>query len=268
MVSCNDDLLPTDEFGSGPKIVGFASKFQQVAYFTDEGTVNVDIPVNLIGEGNGQLLQAPLEIPFEVVTTGDNATTATEGVEYNFIGEKKVIIPANSTVGIFPIKVNTGTLNPTMKTTLTIKLLTPTTPGVVVGRQNETYKIIFVGCQSQLAGTYSVTVTRSDGIVRTYAPEIIFEVGTNYFKTTTTGTWAAPDGLPAPDQGFNFTDICGEITVAPQGLAQGYYSNNVQGLASDGVDGVVTGPDSFKITYEISFAAGNRTYTNVYTRLP
>jgi hypothetical protein len=54
--------------------------------------------------------------------------------------------------------------------------------------------------------------------------------------------------------------------VASQSLAQGYYSNTVKGLTADGTDGFVTDNNNFEVTYEISFAAGNRTYTNVYTR--
>lgn len=262
-VSCNDDLKATDEFGSGPKIVGFAKSFQQVAYFADEGVVNVDIPVTLLGLGDGKLLQTPLTVNFEI----DPASTAVEGQEYTLVGEKKFTIAANSTVGLFPIAVNTGTLNPTSKTELILKLTTPSVPGVVVGRQNQTYRIIFVGCQSQLAGTYSLVVTRGDGVTRTYNPEVITSTGINTFKTSNTGTFLPSQLTAATEFGFTFTDICGEINVPVQNLV-GVYSNLVQGIAADDVDGTVTSPDSFTIVYEITFAAGNRTYTAVYTRLP
>ena len=166
--------------------------------------------------------------------------------------------------GSLPLKVNTGLLNPTMKTELVLKLTAVDQDGYVIALQQSLFKVIFVGCQSQLAGVYTVVVTRNDGLVRTYLSETVDLVSVNYFKTRTTGTWAA--GAIAPDQGYNFTDICGDITVASQSLAQGYYSNTVKGLTADGTDGFVTDNNNFQVKYEISFAAGNRTYTNVYTR--
>jgi len=117
---------------------------------------------------------------------------------------------------------------------------------------------------SNLSGTYTVVVTNNDGQVRTYTNEIITSVGLNNYKTTTTGTWAA--GTIAPDQGFNFKENCGNLKVENQGLAQGYYSNLVYQTPTQLLNssknestGVIT------IQYFISFAAGDRSYTNVYT---
>ena len=118
-----------------------------------------------------------------------------------------------------------------------------------------------------LEGLYLVVVTREDGVVRTYTNEAIVNVSNNYFKTTTTGTWAAGT-LGVPDQGYNFNYNFGYLTIPQQGLAQNSFSNLVTGIAgSNGNDGQIIDNSHFSTHYEISFAAGNRTYTNVYTRV-
>jgi hypothetical protein len=262
--SCNSDDSNLDDanFANTPRVVGFSSDFETVAYFTDEGAVAREFPVDVIGTGNG----APYSEDITVTYTVDAASTAVAGQEYSFVNSAgTVVIPAGQSFGMLPITVNTGQLNPTMKTELIINLTAVDQDGFVIAEQQKQFKVIFVGCQSELAGLYTVVVTRGDGLVRTYTNETVDLVSVNYFKTRTTGTWAA--GAIAPDQGYNFTDICGDITVASQGLAQGYYSNTVKGLTSDGTDGFVTDINNFQVKYEISFAAGNRNYTNVYTRV-
>ena len=260
-VSCTDDDIRTEQdFSTGPKVVGFASSFESVAYFEDLGAIERTFPVSLIGFGNGQTSGSAITVHYEV----DPSSTATEGVEFNFVDTSGVVtIEPGSTFGNFPLLVNTGDLNPTQKTELILKL--SSADGAAVGAQYNTLRIVFVGCQSQLEGSYSAKCTRNDGAVRIFpAPEAITEVDVNTFKTTTTATYLP--GTIAPDQGYNFIDICGDITVPRQGLCQGYYSNEVYGLTSDGTDGLVTGAN-FKVNYEVTFAAGNRQYLSEYTRL-
>ena len=263
--SCNtdDSNLDDENFINSPQVIGFSGKFETVAYFADEGAVSREFPVDVINMGAGNPNSEDITVTYSV----DPSSTAVEGQEYSFIdNSRQVVIPAGGSFGMLPLTINTGQLNPTQKTQLIINLTAVDKDGFVIAEQQKQFKVIFVGCQSQLAGLYTVVVTRNDGIVRTYTAETVDLVSVNYFKTRTTGTWAA-GGLPCGcDQGYNFTDICGDITVAEQGLAQGYYSNVVKGLTTDGTDGFVTDNNNFQVKYEVSFAAGNRTYTNVYTR--
>jgi hypothetical protein len=262
--SCNtdDSNLDDENFINSPQVIGFSGKFETVAYFADEGAVSREFPIDVINLGSGNPNGEDITVTYSV----DPASTAVEGQEYSFLdNSRQVVIPAGGSFGKLPLTINTGQLNPTMKTQLIINLTAVDKDGFVIAEQQKQFKVIFVGCQSQLAGTYTVVVTRNDGIVRTYLAETVDLVSVNYFKTRTTGTWAA-GALPVADQGYNFTDICGDITVAEQGLAQGAYSNVVKGLTTDGTDGFVTDNNNFQVKYEISFAAGNRTYTNVYTR--
>lgn len=119
---------------------------------------------------------------------------------------------------------------------------------------------VVVNCASNLAGLYQVTVTRDDGATWDQGIEEIVEVSPGYYKTVTTGGWAA--GAIAPDQGFNFNDTCSTLSLPAQDLAQNYYSNDVIDLG----DSSVLANGNLVINYEIAFGAGNRQYTNVYVK--
>jgi hypothetical protein len=260
-ISCSEDSsLPDNDFGNTPRVVGFLKTTQNVPYFTDQGVVREEFPFDVLGTSDGSLYDQDLTITYSV----DASSTAVAGVEFDWVNAaSQVVVPAGTSFGMLPLDINTGNFNPTAKTTLVLNMTAVDKDGVVISSQNSQLKINFIGCLSQLAGTYTVVVTRGDGVVRTYTNETVDLADVNYFKTRTTGQWAA--GTIAPDQGYNFTDICDDISVESQGLAQGYYSNTVKGLTTDGTDGEVTSSSSFKVTYEISFAAGNQVYTNVYT---
>ncbi len=263
----DDDQGPQGDF-QGAKIVGFGSSLATVEHFEDVGVEQREFAVNLIGLGNGQVSDEPIVINY---TVDQEASTATEGVEFDFVDNSGTItIPAGGTFGMFPLNINTGNFNPTEKTELVLKL-SGASEGVVVGEQYSTLRIVFVGCQSQLATpegvTYTSVVTNNiSGFQRTFTNDVVKLVDVNRFNTDFTGTWLAGALAPATDQGFNFIDICGEITVPEQYLAD-YWGNLVRGLASNnGVDGHVIDENSFEVTYEITFAAGNQNYTAVYTR--
>ncbi len=261
--SCTKDESNLDDanFTGDTKVLGFSAPFETVAYFADEGEVGREFPIDLINAGNG----APFNEAVTVTYSVDASSTAIEGQEYSFIdNSRQVVIPAGGSFGMLPIKVNTGQLNPTQKTELILNLTTVDQDGFIISDQQKQFKVIFVGCQSELAGLYTVVVTRNDGIVRTYTNETVSMTSVNYFNTTTTGQYA-PGSYAPLNQGYYFTDICGDITVASQDLFS-YYPNVVRGLTTDGTDGHVVDSNNFSVTYEISFTAGNRTYTNVYTR--
>lgn len=119
---------------------------------------------------------------------------------------------------------------------------------------------VIVNCASNLAGFYNVTTVRDDGATKVHGLEEVIEVSPGYYKTATTGTWTV--GTIAPDQGFNFTDTCSSLSLPSQDLAQNYYSNDVIDLG----ESVVLPNGDLEINYEISFAAGNRQYTNTYVK--
>ena len=119
---------------------------------------------------------------------------------------------------------------------------------------------VVVNCASNLAGLYDVTAVRDDGATWDHGIEEIVEISPGYYKTVTTGGWAA--GAIAPDQGFNFNDTCSTLSLPSQDLAQNYYSNDVIDLGGS----TVLPNGDLVINYEIAFSAGNRQYTNTYVK--
>lgn len=93
---------------------------------------------------------------------------------------------------------------------------------------------VTINCASDLAGAYRLVVQRDNGPDVIFENEIITEVSPGYYKTTSIYRWAV--GSIAPDQGFNFNDVCGTLNAPEQGLAQGYYSNKVYSFADGSAD--------------------------------
>jgi len=265
MLSCTDDDIRTEQnLASGPKVVGFTPALVSVAYFEDEGTVLREFPLNLIGNGNGQPSSTDIEVSYEI----DPASTASDGVEFNFVDTSgKITIPAGETFGLYSLEVNTGQLNPTMKTELILNLTT-SSPGSAVGAQYSQLRIVFVGCLSQLAGNYQkVTTWNSLGNSFTRTDEVLTLVDINTFRTRYVGNWNVGTFTPA---GYEFIDICGEINlVADQNLGQ--YSNEVRGGVDDDVpnDGEVTSLTEFYTVYDVVPYPGlsNRVFRTFYTKL-
>jgi len=262
-VSCLVDDEAESGFADGPHVVGFLNSFESVAYFEDLGTLRQEFPVTLIGGSDG----TPSNSDITVTYTVDPSSTATDGQEFSFVDtSNSVVIPANTTFAPIPLDINTGNFNPTEKTTLRLVLSGTDSDGSTVSALNRTFDIIFVGCQSTVnTSMYQVNVSRDDGAAWDHGVQGITLTDTNTFATVTTGGWAA--GTIAPDQGYNFIDICGDITVPIQGLCQGFYSNEVTGLTSDGTDGEVLDNGDIRVVYQIGFSAGPRVYTNYYTKL-
>lgn len=266
LFSCTDDDIRVEhQLDSGSKIVGFSKSLETVSYFSDEGQVTLDFPVSLIGSGNGQTLSSDIEVSYSVDIAN---STATEGVEFEFANTTgKLVIPAGGTFVGFPLKVNTGQLNPTAKTELVVKL-TDATNNTVVGQQYQSLKIIFVGCQSTVDGLYTVTVQRADlASPSVFTGETITPTAVNNFITRTSGNYAF-GVLQGSTQGYNFIDICGEITIPQQNLA-GIYSNILQPIsANNGLDGTVVSNNEFNTNYEIGFTGNTiwRQFAATYIR--
>lgn len=266
LISCDkdDSNLVDEDFANTERVVGFLRTTQNVPYFEDLGTIRREFPFDIMNGGSGTPYNEDLTITYEV----DPSSTAVEGLEYNFVNSSKtVVVPAGTNFGMLPLDVITGNFNVTQKTTLVLNITAVDKEGFVISNQSRKVAINFIGCLSLVNGTYTVVVTRGDGVSVTRTNEQVTLQGINYFRTTTTGTFTVGQlSPPAPFAGYFFTDICDDISVDLQNLG-GFYSNTVKGLTSDGTDGKVLSPTQFRVTYEVSFAAGNQTYTGVYTRI-
>lgn len=146
-VSCIVDDEVDNGFGDTPRVVGFLQPFESVNYFEDLGVIRREFPVSLIGGADGSVSQGDITINFMV----NPSSTATAGVEFDFVNTtNSVTIPANATLESIPLDINTANLNPTMKTTLTLDLVSVEQNGTVISTLNKSFDIIFVGCQSTI----------------------------------------------------------------------------------------------------------------------
>lgn len=267
-VSCivdDDENTGFEGLESSPIGVGFSQSVALESYFEDIGAVNKDYPVNILGGNAGAL--SPVDIVVNYVI--DPNSTAVEGAEFDFVDTSgSLTIPAGSSFGQFPLIINTGGLDPDMPTELILNLTSTSTNDSYVSSINNQLKITFVGCQSTLnEELYNVVTTRdSDGAVVDFGTQDIRITDPNTFITRSTGLWDV--GTIADDQGLTFTDVCGDLTINSQNLAQGTYSNQVYGTGTNNFAGTVdpvTG--NFTLHYTITFSAGNQNYTSVYTKL-
>ncbi|WOC40779.1 hypothetical protein [Polaribacter sp. HL-MS24] len=142
-----------------------------------------------------------------------------------------------------------------------VKVFT-TTGNVYYEGSNFSKYNVTINCASNLAGAYSLILSRDNGADVAFPNEIITEVSPGYYKTESTYRWAV--GSIAPDQGFNFNDVCGTLTAPQQGLAQGYYSNKVYSF-EDGSADPVTG--DLVIKYIVEFGSGPVECIGTYTKL-
>jgi len=123
-----------------------------------------------------------------------------------------------------------------------------------------------VSCGSDLAGPYSLTCKNMvSNFVRNHGNVTITEIGVGMYHTMSTGTYII--GSLRPDQGYNFQDVCGSITVPTQDLFD-WYSNDVYQTDAQKAASVVDGATgNIVVEYSIYFAAGDGRYKDTFIKL-
>lgn len=241
--SCTDDDIKTEQnFASGPKVVGFQKSQTSIAYFEDLGVKSHDLPLNLIGLGNGQYSESDIVVTYEV----DPSSTAQEGVEFDFAGVAgQVVIPAGTNFGIIPIDVNTGQLDPLVKTELILNL-TITSPGSVIGDQYKKLTVIFVGCETNLEGTYTNVSGSRTAVITKIEPNVY---NSSYMPAFSSYYW------------FQFSDVCGDLSI----LDWQFQGGNPMTPTVDSGDGFVHGiiETNGDLTFSGANVAGVSWYVNL-----
>ncbi len=267
-VSClvDDEDARVDALQNTPYVVGFNQNVANESYFEDIGAIEKSYPVNLVGGQDGNPASSDIVVNYSI----DPSSTATEGQEFDFLENTgQLVIPAGQDFGLFSILLNTGNLDPNTPTQLVLRLDSVEGNRANIGTINELnlLRITFVGCNSQLAGNYELTTTRDDG-AQVIRPEVITLLGPNYFETESTGLWGTNAIGVSPDSSMNFEDVCGDVSVPLQNLAQGFYSNEVYGTNLTGPDGEVDQTTlDFYFDYWVTFTAGNSQYNASFERL-
>lgn len=267
-VSClvDDEDKEIEALANTPYVVGFNRNVANESYFEDIGPIEKSYPVNLVGGFDGTPSSSDIVVNYII----SPESTATEGQEFDFLENTgQIVIPAGQDFGMFNILLNTGGLDPNTPTELVLELTSVEGNRANIGTINELnlLRITFVGCSSALAGNYSVVITRDDGASVT-RNETITLLAPNYFETEGTGLYGINAIGVSTDSSMNFEDICGDVFVPLQNLAQGFYSNEVYGTDLTGPDGDVDQVTlDFNMEYWITFTAGNRSYYAEFTRL-
>jgi len=265
--ACFDDEALYELNDDGPTLVGFRDGSTSLGAVADGNEYSYTVPIKVFGPG---LRDVKSTITATVVV--DESSTAIEGTHFRLDNPTVTLDPNNNLLGIFPITVLTeGIEAPLDEAPVAVLRFESVSGAAGVLASGKTIAITLnYGCFSNLAGTYSLVVTRYDytGTVTTY-PAIEDEIeatGIGEYHTSSVGHYI-PGGagyLGVGYEGFWFTDVCNVLTVPLQNLAD-YYSNEVSGTALGSVDretGVIT------LYYQITFAAGIRTYESVYTPVP
>lgn len=268
MVSCVDDDVKT--YAEGSRIVGFKNTDASYIYTSTDTEPSLEFePIHLIGGANGTASDEPIVIKYEV----DPASTAIEGTEYNLDHTGEVTILPGQDFTKLEFTVNPANLIGFITKTLIVNLTEVTTSNGVISEMQKTLTIQIAKCESNLAGTYNLSVTRQDNNdVYLFPGEIITSTGTNAeYVTSSTGPYGNGDLTidGAPRDGFIFTDVCQSISIEEQYLGD-FFGNIVKGEADSGsvlLNSVTHDVISITMHYTIDFASGTRHYTAVYTKI-
>ena len=263
-VSCFDDEALYELNDDGATMVGFRDGNTTLGAVADGNEYSYVLPMKVFGPGLRDVNAAVTA----TVTVDTDASTAVEGTHFRLDNPTITLDPDNNLLGNFQITIlSEGIEAPLDEAPVAVLKVETASGGGVVASGKPINITLNYGCFSNLAGRYSTVVTRTnyDGAVTTYPAyeEDIVKTGIGEYHTSFVGHYIPTNGggLGVGYEGFYFTDVCNELTVPLQNLAD-YYSNEVSGTAIGTVDretGVLT------IYYQITFAAGIRTYVSVYT---
>lgn len=255
--SCFDDAFNiSEEIKATDNVIGFVKSNASVSGIADGTEYEFSFPVQVFGPTSDQLTGT-----YTAKVSVDPSSTAVEGVHYRL--EEKVISAGEEGgfLSLFSLVMLTeGIETPLAENpVLILNVSDAEGPGNVMASGAQLKISMLYLCPSDLSGDYVTTIVRDDGQTYVYE-ETITEIGVGQYRGESVGHWApgAIGGTP----GFNFTDVCGTITVPTQNLVD-LYSNLVSQAGKSYVD-PETG--NIHIEYTIPLSAGDRTYKADYVK--
>ena len=225
-----DQTTRYDANDDGPNLAGFADTRTSFSFVSDGNEYVFPIKMKLIGPTS-------MDVTDDIVVTIDNdpTSTAVEGVHFRLNQPSITLKKADNYLGLLPITILTeGIVAPLAKApVLVLRVADATGAENVLANGKKLEITLNYGCFSNLAGLYSLTIDRvsttgvPSQIIRN--DELIQQTGVGTYRTTYVGHWT-PDDMAPGTPGFTFNDVCNEITVPEQNLAD-YYANIVKGTA-------------------------------------
>ena len=262
--SCFDDEALYEKNDDGPNLAGFRDATTTLGAVADGQVYPYVLPMKVFGP-----TAVDIKAPITATVVVDESSTAIEGTHFRLDNPQITFDPNNNLLNNFTFTIlSEGIEAPLDEAPVAVLRVTNVSGASNVMESGKTIKItINYGCDSQLEGLYSAVVTRTnyDGVVTTYDAyeDAIVKTNIGEYHTSFVGHYIPTNGggLGVGYEGFWFTDVCNVLSVPLQSLAN-YYSNEVSGTDFGSVDpetGVIT------LKYQITFAAGIRTYVTVYT---
>jgi hypothetical protein len=254
--SCDDEETLADAIEKTPNIATFENASINFSVVATGDEFPKEIPMKVKGPSTDNVSST-----VTATISVDPASTAIEGVHYRLDQQTIQFSPETDLLANLPITVLTSGITPPLAASPVLILQISDASGadnVVANGKTLRVNINYL-CDSNLQGTYVVTITRNDGAVYVYDDEIA-KTGSGEYRGTSVGHYAP--GSIGGTPGFSFLDVCNEITVPEQNLVD-LYSNLVYGIGTSYAD-PVTG--NLHIEYEVTFAAGNRQYVAEYVK--
>ena len=255
-----DQSTRYDANDDGPNLAGFADARTAFSFVSDGNEYGFTVRMKLIGPTS-------MDVTEDIVVTvaADESSTAIANTHFRLPSTTITLKKADNYLALFPVTILTeGISAPLAKApVLVLRIVSATGAENVINNGKKLEITLNYGCFSNLAGPYTLTIDR---ISTTGVPsqiirndEVITQTGVGTYRTTYVGHWTVDQMLPGTP-GFTFTDVCNEITVSEQNLAD-YYANIVEGTSIGKFD-----PETGEITleYTVCYAGACHLYTCRY----
>ena len=268
-ISCSDiidDTERTEGYDEGPNLIGFTTAETNVSGISNGNEYVFDLPMSGTGP---TIMDANEDVTVNISV--DPTSTAIEGTHFMLSEDTVTFEAGNNYINDLPITMLTeGIVAPLdMNPYVILNVSEVNSSGNFVnnGRTGKIKVNLLYLCFSNLSGTYDVEMRYVNPDAGTdtmhYGVDTINETGDGTYRTEAAGHWEV-DGGPGAiggTAGFDFTDVCNDITIPAQNLVD-LYSNIVEGVAGEShVD-----PDTGIITFQYTICAGYcREYWVTYT---
>ncbi|MEN8193806.1 MAG: hypothetical protein ABFS12_13370 [Bacteroidota bacterium] len=256
----------TEDYDKGPNLIGFTTAETNVSGIANGNEYTFNLPMQGVGP---TITDVNEDVTVQISV--DPSSTAIEGTHFMLSDNTVTFQDDNNYINKLPLTMLTEGIVAPLDTNpyviLNVSEVNSTGNFVDNGRTGKIKVNLLYLCFSNLAGTYDVEmryVRSSQGIDEMhYGVDKINEIGDGQYRTEAVGHWEI-DGGPGAiggTAGFNFTDVCNDITIPAQNLVE-LYSNIVEGVPGESyVD-----PDTGVIYFEYTICAGDcREYYITYT---
>lgn len=257
-----DDTARYDLNDDGPNLAGFADTRTAFSFVSDGNEYVFTVRVKLVGPTS-------MDVTDDIVLTigSDASSTAIENTHFRLEQTTITLKKSDNYLGVLPIRILTAGIAAPLEETpvLVLNVVSATGAETVINNGKKLEITLNYGCFSDLAGLYRLTIERvnSLGVPSTIVrnDEVITQTGVGTYRTTYVGHWTLEEIAPG-NPGFTFTDVCNDLSVPEQKLAN-LYPNIVKGTAPGSVD-PVTG--NIYIEYSVCYDGACNFYKLTYIK--